>query len=80
MLHLKFDCGIYFCQTTFFESFWGTLGIKWGSKRVISQLPISLKIPPEAANLQREIISHDNRATRVSNGGQKLPTLLKKPH
>ena len=32
IVYEKFDYGIYFCQTTLFDPFWGTLAVKWGSK------------------------------------------------
>ena len=32
ILHEEFDCGIYFCQATYFDSFWGTQGVSGGKK------------------------------------------------
>ena len=30
ILHEEFDYGIYFCQTTYFDPFWITLGVSGG--------------------------------------------------
>ena len=68
ILNQKFDCGIYFCQTTFFGTFFG----HWKGQVLVKKdqkLPISLKIPPGAANLHRGIISHETFDT-ITHLGQ----------
>ena len=67
ILNQKFDCGIYFCQTTFFDTF---LGHSKGQVLVKKdqKLPISLKIPPGVANLHRGIIYHETFDTVIHLG------------
>ena len=51
ILRDEFDCAIYFCQTTYFDSFWGTLGVSGVGGRGMQKcqkLPIPLKMTPRS--------------------------------
>ena len=48
-LRQKFDCGIYYCQTTLLVLFWH-IGAQMGVKKY-QKLPISLIIPPRSYKL-----------------------------
>ena len=61
ILHQKFDCDIYFREITFLEASYASSKGQKGSK--IANLS---KIHPEAANLHREIISHEKFDTVTS--------------
>lgn len=46
-----------FVKKTFFDPFWGTLGIKWGQQ--VTTVHLSKNTTEEAANMNRVIISHE---------------------
>ena len=66
-MHEELHCGICFCQATYFDMFWGTLGIS-GSKKVKNS-PIFKEWHPEAGNLHRDVI-FDCRFYIVTHLGQ----------
>ena len=57
ILHEKFSCGIYFCQTpSIFDPTWGKYRKKNGNQESIT---IPLIILPRSSNLHKAIISHE---------------------
>lgn len=61
ILHHKLDCDVYFCDITFLEASYSSSK----GQKVLKIANLS-KIHPEAANLHREIISHEKFDTVTS--------------